>query len=116
MVGTRSREYSSHLKSVPNEFQTVPDGAAIDLPKFLSGLLVILCVGRTDCQGIDFDSEWMEPEAEAIPGFSKQVIINSKQFHMELQQIYSNSRLDSQCFYVGQRTGCQAVYSDSLWM
>jgi len=65
---------------------------------------------------MDFNYKWMESEAEDIPGFSKQFIMNYKQFQMELQQIYYNSCLDSQCFYVEQRPDCQAVYFDSPWM
>jgi len=44
---------------------------------------------------MNFDSKLMELGAGGIPFISNKFPMNSKQFQMELQQIYSNSHLDS---------------------
>ena len=57
---------------------------------------------------------------EAGPGgitiVSNYLLLNSNQFQMELQEIYSDSCLDYQWFYVWRRTHCQALTFDSKWM
>jgi len=84
------------FKEVQHEYQAVPDGTATDLLELPSRLPVISCLGRTDCQGVDFESQWMGPEAGGIPGVSKRSLMNSKQLQMDLPQISSDSYLDSQ--------------------
>ena len=50
----------------------------------------------TDCQAVDFESQWMEPVACEIPSVSSQFSQNSTQFQMDLRQIYSHYHLDVQ--------------------
>jgi len=42
---------------------------------------VILCWGRTHCQAVDIDSQWMELEVGGITGVSNLFLMNSKQCH-----------------------------------
>jgi len=58
---------------------------------------------RAVCPGVNFDSKWMEPDIEGISSVSKQFLIKSKRFMMELWQIYSDSLLDFQCLSIGGR-------------
>ena len=58
----------------------------------------------------------MEPEGGGSPSILNKLLSNAQQFQMELQQIYSNPHLDSQCLSVQQRTDCQAVDFSSQWM
>jgi len=83
------------FKEVPNESQTVPDRTVTDLLHFPSGLPVLFSWGRIDCQAVEFSSKWMKPEAGGIPGVSSHFLHKSKQFQMDLWQIYIDSHLDS---------------------
>jgi len=86
MDGTGGRGYSRHFESV-NEFQKVSEGTATDILQLLSGLPVILHLGRTDCQGFNFLSQWMEPLAGHICNVSNPLLMNSTQFQIELREI-----------------------------
>jgi len=51
----------------------------------------------------------MEPDTGGLEIGLKQFLMKSKQFHMELQQIYFDSHLDPHYVPIGRRTDCQAV-------
>jgi len=101
--------YSSDLKSVPIELQTVPDGTVTDLLRLLSGLPVSLHLGE---QTVDVDYQWMEPEAGDIPIFSDQFswLLNSLIWNCNrcpLVPLWTLSALQ------WGRTDCHAVDLDS---
>jgi len=110
--------YSSHFKSVLNEFQTVPDKTAIDLLQVPCGLPLLCQWARTDCQPVDIDSQWMDPEAGGMPGVSNLFPRNSKQFQMELWQSSSNYCLNSWWVCIGQnrvsKCGCRLSVDGAL--
>ena len=55
--------------------------------------------GGSECQAVDFDSQWMEPNEGGLASVSKQCLMKSEEFQMELWHLYSDFHLDSQCFY-----------------
>ena len=110
------RECFKCFNATPGEIQTFPERTVIDLSPFPSGCPVLLQWGRTDCRAVDVNSQQMDSYAGGIAIVLKQFLMKSKQFQMELQTIYSNSSLHSPCFYIGQRTDCQAVDFDSQYM
>ena len=75
---------SSHFKSDPNQFQTVPDETVTDRLQFQSGPPLILHWGRTDSPGLDFHSQWMDPETGELTSVSTQLPMHSKELPMEL--------------------------------
>ena len=104
------------FNAIPNEIQTVPDRTATDLLWFLSRLPVLLCWAETRLSSHGFWSLVDTTCGRGIARVPSQFLQESKQFKMELWQIYSHSHLDYQCFYNGERKDCQTVGFNLQWM
>jgi len=88
------------------KFQTVPHGIATDLPPLPSRFPVTPTLGENTLSGCWLWFPVDAPRIRGISGVPNWFLPSSKHFHMQMQQISSDSCLNSNWFYFeGEKTG-----------